>query len=900
SHKTLGYLARRGWRYLRRIGQTFPAIYPDVATDFLIHYEGHSTYYFSRSWIFNQVFFHDAKKHRRTKFNFGYRSPKSLRRYRAFDELWKRSPRPLFTLLEQASAQPVIEFAAESLKSDFRAVLREVEPSWVARLASVRKPEIDSFVVWILSNVPKFEQAKFRELGLHDAVLSLFDSDSEEAQKYAATYARTHARDLPVERLIGLANSYHDDIYKLAVDLLQSRDPRKEIGLEAWGKLLGTDRGYDLAEEALRKHFGSAELTPEWFSSLLADGDYRATQFVESSLLKLHSRDKLGWSFFADVLDTDPDWDVARLCCKELAEFDLAEIPTESLQRLLINVNSRSDMQRWVREGKLKAAALDAEFLKTIAFRPSYESSPLIESLKQTEWGKYRLNFDEELATNILSWLKDVRQFLPDDLGFEWLLTLVQRSEPLYHDFAVETLTKSFLPADFAPGNEQTEESKDTSDDSEINVDLGGAAFVFTGKLATMTRGEAQGKVTTAGGANSNSVTKKLDYLIIGDEGSPLYGQGRKGSKQTKAESLNEQGAEIRIMSETAFLQMLAGEQREFSADTVLAGCERLWSMMCDAESPDEPLARFARTYIRHHHNEICLAETDRPVDPGAEMPAEFMTFDRFLPLFHDRRRPLREFALEFARWEFADWAPPIEGIVDMCDAHASEVRDFVATAMTCEDSPEHRRYRIDPTILTPDAAYSFCESRNAETRRLGMKLIDMHPRLRVPDELFRLTESPDSNIRTFAIRTFWQLYRERGITGHWEPTPPPKSSIKKRKQTIDVGPGPPQRPDKLPAEFEALESLLRRILFTVPPGRPPKTDRSAADSIVKLKPPSARMAKLNLVQTLRDIALEDAEFAPAVFPLLSEFMGSRGKSEHDACLLAVTRLRHHYPELTT
>jgi hypothetical protein len=57
-------------------------------------------------------------------------------------------------------------------------------------------------------------------------------------------------------------------------------------------------------------------------------------------------------------------------------------------------------------------------------------------------------------------------------------------------------------------------------------------------------------------------------------------------------------------------------------------------------------------------------------------------------------------------------------------------------------------------------------------------------------------------------------------------------------------------------------------------------------------------MAKLNLVETLRDLAMEDIEFAREVLPLLREFKQSRGKSEHDACLVAVTRVEHRHQEL--
>lgn len=914
SHRTIGYLVRRAWRYLRRVGETFPATYPDVATDFLIHYQGWGD--FIGSWILNHIFFHEMQAHSRTKFHLGHyeygriqKRPSSTLKYRAFGDLWRRSPRPLFTLLENGKTDVVLGYAVSSLKSDFRSALREVEPSWVARLVNVHRESTDEFVIWILDNVPRFEQSKFRELELHDAVLNLFDSESSAAKKYAAKYARTHARDLPVDRLILLANSYEDDVRKLAVDLLLSRDPRKEVGLEAWGELLQTEMGFEIAREALRKHFGASELTPEWFSGQLRSRNHHSREFAEENLLKLHSREQLGLNYFIDLieqLDAD-DWSSTSACnfgCEQIEKLGFDQMPHESLRRLLLHPLSSRHVVGWVGEGKLKPTTLGVDFLKVISFRPSFETDPLLAEMRKADWWKARANeFDENLATQSLGWLKDDRQFLPEDLQFTWLLELVKRSEPLYHNFAVETLTRSFLPADFAATEESGEAKQaDEEPSGEINIDLGGASFVFTGKLQTMTRAEAKGKVTAAGGANSGTVGKKLDYLVIGDEGSPLYGQGRKGSKQTKAEQLNEDGAGVRIISERAFLQMLAGEQREFSEDAIMEGCERLWSMMCDADSPDEPLARFARSYIRHHHPGICLAETDRPVDPGAEIPDEFLTFDRVLPLFSDQRKPLRDFALELAKWEFARWSPPIDGIVTICDSPYPEVREFVATAMTADESPEHRRYRVDSSVLTADAVYSFCESRNRQTRALGMKLIDLHPRLKVPSELFRLTESPDGSVRGFVIRTFWSLYRDRGVTDDWKPTAPPESKIKKKKskEPIEeqIGFGVPAHPENLPAEFEDLRSLLRRILFEIPPGPPPKSVGSATDRMSKLKPMPARQSKLKLVETLRDLAIDDVSFAEYVLPLLREFKQSRGKSEQAACLVAVTRIEHRHETL--
>ena len=48
----------------------------------------------------------------------------------------------------------------------------------------------------------------------------------------------------------------------------------------------------------------------------------------------------------------------------------------------------------------------------------------------------------------------------------------------------------------------------------------------------------------------------------------------------------------------------------------------------------------------------------------------------------------------------------------------------------------------------------------------------------------------------------------------------------------------------------------------------------------------------------MRDLALEDADFAVLVLPLLQTFTQSRGQMEQAACLVAVTRIYHIHPQL--
>jgi NAD-dependent DNA ligase len=86
---------------------------------------------------------------------------------------------------------------------------------------------------------------------------------------------------------------------------------------------------------------------------------------------------------------------------------------------------------------------------------------------------------------------------------------------------------------------------------------LSGQSFVFTGKMRTLQRKAAQERVVALGGLAPPSVTTELTHLVVGDEGSPLFGEGVRGSKMKKAEKYNQQGAAIAIISETDFLKLL-------------------------------------------------------------------------------------------------------------------------------------------------------------------------------------------------------------------------------------------------------------------------------------------------------------------------------------------------------
>jgi len=905
SKATLVYMRRRAWRYLRKLGESLPVCYPEAVIHYLAAYPEDTQW--PSTWVANHIFHHQSNHYGISRFvHISMRS--DLLKNRAFAEVWKRTPEPLLRLLTMARAEFVRGYACEALKHDFKVVLRDIEPSWIIDLAALplASTKIDGFIVWLLQNSPKLERNQFRTLGLHESVLGLLESADSSARQYAAAYVKTHARDLPLAQLLELASHRDKQITQLVQQLLGERDARKDVGLDVWGQLLEFDQHYAFTAKVLRKHFGRSELTPQWFSERLIAADGLGRQFSQETLLELYPAKTLGLDYFRDIaerVDTGQSGAprVIAFIVTQMEQLGVADLSAEFLQFALLNPLLQLHVIDWINYDSVKASRVPLDFFQALVFEPDWASHPVIQQYKQSDkrWAK-GLSFNENIALFVREWLSDVRRFSPGELGFEWLMKLVNREESAYHDFAVGLMIKAFLPADFAPesGSDSTvDEPSEAISEIDKTIDLEGQTFLFTGKMKTMPRSEAQKVVTGANGKNVGTVTKNLSYLVIGDEGSPMYGNGRKGSKQVKAESLMAAGAELKVISETAFLQMMAGEQREFSEDSIEEGCKTLWSMAID--KPDTPISKFAIKYIRYHHPEICLKLTDRPVDPGAEIPDSFATFEQFKVMFNHAHKPLRKLALDFAHYEFARWAPASAELIKLCESKYTDVSEFVINALLEEPDAENKRYRVDAGLLEAAAVYSFCESKNPATRQLGMQVIQQHEKFQLPESLFLLTESPDRELRSFVVRILWSLYRNYSTTAQWKPVLPvmpgmTKADIARREAAqLNRGDGLPTKPASLPADKAALQQLLRRWLYEVPPGR---LGGERLES--RLKPLSASAAKKALIETFRDVALEDADFANMVLPLLKNFTQSRGAMEQAACLVAVTRIEHIHPEL--
>lgn len=81
---------------------------------------------------------------------------------------------------------------------------------------------------------------------------------------------------------------------------------------------------------------------------------------------------------------------------------------------------------------------------------------------------------------------------------------------------------------------------------------------VFTGKLSTLIRKNAQQMVADIGGHPQDTVTKDTDFLVVGQQDYRVVGEDGMSSKQEKAIKMKEKGIPIEIISENEFIEMFS------------------------------------------------------------------------------------------------------------------------------------------------------------------------------------------------------------------------------------------------------------------------------------------------------------------------------------------------------
>ncbi len=151
---------------------------------------------------------------------------------------------------------------------------------------------------------------------------------------------------------------------------------------------------------------------------------------------------------------------------------------------------------------------------------------------------------DARAAAHLAAWLCDYH-------GATSLIDLAERTQ-----CALGRLTSSgpFTPSTRSPSLAQLAATVDEFDEGHS---LYGARVAFTGTLDVMTRTEAAQFVLDVGAVPTDSVSKTLNYLVVGLTRFGVVGSDGMSSKLRKAVTLAEEGHDLEIIDEREFLRLL-------------------------------------------------------------------------------------------------------------------------------------------------------------------------------------------------------------------------------------------------------------------------------------------------------------------------------------------------------
>jgi DNA polymerase-3 subunit epsilon len=97
-----------------------------------------------------------------------------------------------------------------------------------------------------------------------------------------------------------------------------------------------------------------------------------------------------------------------------------------------------------------------------------------------------------------------------------------------------------------------------SEDDLYLDPDFEGKNVVFTGALSAMSRTDAQVAVMRAGGYPQDNVTKSTNMLVYGYQDPGMLRGKPMSGKRLRASELRSKGADIEIVDEALFLEMLS------------------------------------------------------------------------------------------------------------------------------------------------------------------------------------------------------------------------------------------------------------------------------------------------------------------------------------------------------
>ncbi len=319
-------------------------------------------------------------------------------------------------------------------------------------------------------------------------------------------------------------------------------------------------------------------------------------------------------------------------------------------------------------------------------------------------------------------------------------------------------------------------------------------------------------------------------------------------------------------------------EPEDFAAGDRAAGVQRLWELATGKHQP-EAVRTFAATYLKAHHPELGprLAEAKAlGIKPRLDHTAYPMAIVR--PRLFDDRADVRRLAVAIAGEQLVAWGD--RALVYELASSAHKEPRALGSELLLGVIAEGDARRVPAAWLDGPRLFQLAESPHKASREVALTLIrKLYERVGGAERLAWLMESPERDVRLFAVRLFWDRHR---------PKPWPADYVPRKAAGAVIG-------TERFTDLAALRQFTRTVLFGLPPGRVGERDAVVEGAPRPERALPASIAKRRLIEALRDGGLEQLELAKAIAPVLGEFTSSTAKGEWQASLQALTALRAHH-----
>ncbi|MFT3691895.1 MAG: hypothetical protein QM831_02055 [Kofleriaceae bacterium] len=311
-------------------------------------------------------------------------------------------------------------------------------------------------------------------------------------------------------------------------------------------------------------------------------------------------------------------------------------------------------------------------------------------------------------------------------------------------------------------------------------------------------------------------------------------------------------------------------------------GVDKIWDMATGKKQP-ETVRNFAATYLKCHHPDLGPRQAEtKSLGITPRLGHDAYGLARVRPLFDDDRADVRRLAIAIAGEEMTRWNEP-ELVYQLAASANREPRQLGSELLLGVIVEGDGVRRVPANWVDGRRLFQLAESNQKAAREVALTLIRrLYDRVGGAERLAWLMDSPERDVRLFAVRLFWDRHR---------PAEQPVGFQPRKNVGIDVG-------KQRFTDLQALRQFARVILFGLPPGRIGERDAPLPGAPVPERPLAASIAKKRLIETLRDAALEDRELAVAITPVLEEMSSSIAKGEWQASIQALTQLRAHFADL--